>query len=282
MKTKFCFLIFLLMAVVAHAQTNNLTSLLQQGLLDEASGHDLNAAIADYQSLSTQFDRDRKVAATAIYRLGECYRMLGRTNEAAAQYERIVREFPDQETLTTLSRQNLIGLGRPEPSSQVAAIPNTDLVRELEYVNKLKGMSLSEMLQVAPHLLNDASLLNLIEQYNSCDLDLHRFLTNEGPWGSEVKRYKQTEEGLSEQIREGLDGLSKALSLKLAPSANTEGASALDEQDQEIQRLKQVIQNSPDDKSIVPRPGAASLDCREQGTIARCPIPSGQRRSCQF
>jgi TolA-binding protein len=103
MKTRIYILVLLLAAAVAHAQTSNLTSLLQQGLLDEASGHDLNAAIADYQSLSTQFDKDRKITATAVYRLGECYRMLGRTNEAAAQYERIVREFSDQETLTTYS-----------------------------------------------------------------------------------------------------------------------------------------------------------------------------------
>src|SRR5215472_1866249 len=48
---------------------------------------------------------------TAIFRLGECYRKLGRTNEAVAQYQRIVREFSDQQTLATLSQQNLAGLG---------------------------------------------------------------------------------------------------------------------------------------------------------------------------
>ena len=81
--------------------TNDLASLLQQGLLDEEAGHDLQAAIGDYQSLAAQFDKDRQVAATAVYRLGECYRKLGQTNEAVAQDERIVREFRNQNTLVT-------------------------------------------------------------------------------------------------------------------------------------------------------------------------------------
>lgn len=121
MKTKLLLsLILLTSAAALPAATNDLTSLLQQGLLDEEAAHDLHAAITDYQSLATQFDRDRDIAATAIYRLGECYRKLGQTNEAAAQYERIVREFPDQKSLATLSQQNLTGLG---VSASAAALP---------------------------------------------------------------------------------------------------------------------------------------------------------------
>src|SRR5512143_1139174 len=87
---------------VEGAATNNLTSLLQQGLFEEEANRNLDAAIASYQSLATQFDKDRQVAATAVFRLGECYRKLGKTNEAVLQYERIIREFPDQQTLATL------------------------------------------------------------------------------------------------------------------------------------------------------------------------------------
>ena len=81
------------------AQTNNLTGLLQQGLFEEQANRNLEAAIADYQSLATQFEKDRQLAATAVFRLGECYRAQGRTNEAASQYQRIIREFSDQQTL---------------------------------------------------------------------------------------------------------------------------------------------------------------------------------------
>ena len=93
------------------AATNDLTTTLQRGLFEEEANQNLGAAIQAYQSVASQFDKDRKLAATAIFRLGECYRKQGNTNDAAAQYERILREFSDQPTLLTLSRQNLAALG---------------------------------------------------------------------------------------------------------------------------------------------------------------------------
>src|SRR5258708_20880296 len=121
MKTKFYVLILFLAAAFARGQTNNLTSLLQQGLLEEQANHNLDAAIADYQSLATQFDKDRQLAATAVFRLGECYRAQGKTNEATAQYQRIISEFPDQKTLEMLSRQNLTGMGATIASAAPSA-----------------------------------------------------------------------------------------------------------------------------------------------------------------
>src|SRR5580765_3246427 len=101
----------LLIPAPAFSATNDLTSALQKGLFEEEANRNLDAAIAAYQSLVAQVDKDRQVAATAIFRLGECYRKLGKTNDAILQYERIVRDFADQQTLVTLSRQNLAGLG---------------------------------------------------------------------------------------------------------------------------------------------------------------------------
>src|SRR4051812_20833097 len=106
MKTKILGGILLVAAVVAHAQTN-LTALLQQGLFEEQANRNLNAAISNYQSLAAQFDQNRQLAATAVFRLGECYRMQGRTNEAAAEYRRIINEFTAETALAELSRQNL-------------------------------------------------------------------------------------------------------------------------------------------------------------------------------
>jgi ankyrin repeat protein len=95
----------------ARAATNDLTTAIQRGLFEEEANQNLGAAIQAYQSVASQFDKDRKLAATAIFRLGECYRKQGNTNDASIQYERILREFSDQPTLVTLSRQNLAGLG---------------------------------------------------------------------------------------------------------------------------------------------------------------------------
>ena len=110
-----------LLAPPARAATNDLTTALQRGLFEEEANQNLGAAIQAYQTVASQFDKDRKLAATAIFRLGECYRKQGNTNDAATQYERILREFSDQPTLVTLSRQNLAALGsrRPTPGTPV-------------------------------------------------------------------------------------------------------------------------------------------------------------------
>ncbi len=111
---------------VAMAVTNDLTSLLQRGLFEEEANRNLDAAIISYESLAKQFDRDRQLAATAVFRLGECYRKLGKTNEAVVQYERIVREFLDQQTLVMLSRQNLSAIAPAAVSFQDAVRPPSE------------------------------------------------------------------------------------------------------------------------------------------------------------
>src|SRR6266481_219169 len=112
MKTEFLVNgIFLAAATLACAATNDLSTPLQRGLFEEEANHDLAAAIQAYQSVITQFDKDRKLAATAVFRLAECYRKQGATNEATTQYERVVRDFADQTALVTLSHQSLTQLG---------------------------------------------------------------------------------------------------------------------------------------------------------------------------
>src|ERR1700761_7704746 len=99
MKLRFSMLAMTLaLATLARGATNDLTGLLQKGLFEEEANRDLTAAIANYQSLAIAFDKDRQLAATAIFRLGECYRKLGKTTDAVAQYQRIIKEFGDQQT----------------------------------------------------------------------------------------------------------------------------------------------------------------------------------------
>src|SRR2546421_6768191 len=103
---------------LASAATNDLSSALQRGLFEEEANHNLDAAIQAYQSVINQYDKDRKLAATAIFRLGESYRKQGKTNEAVAQYERVLREFPDQPDLLPVSRGNLVTLGSTRTVSE--------------------------------------------------------------------------------------------------------------------------------------------------------------------
>ena len=96
---------------------DEVTTALQKGLFEEEANQNLDAAIKAYQEVLARHDEQRKLAATALFRLGECYRKLGRTNDAVAQYERLLRDFSDQVTLVTMSRQNLTGLGVKKDSS---------------------------------------------------------------------------------------------------------------------------------------------------------------------
>ena len=90
---------------------------LQKGLYEEEANHDLKAAIEAYQAVVTQFDAQRPATATAIFRLGECYRKQGKTNEAAAFYQRILRDFADQTELARLSR-TFASRNRPRTNRQ--------------------------------------------------------------------------------------------------------------------------------------------------------------------
>ena len=124
MKAINLFVAVLLIAVNAGA-ADALTEKLQRGLFEEEANRNLDAAIKEYQAVVTQSDEQRKVTATALFRLGECYRKLGKTNEAAAFYQRITRDFSEQEQLAKLANDLL----RPAAS---AASSQSPVVQELE------------------------------------------------------------------------------------------------------------------------------------------------------
>ena len=96
---------------------------LQKGLVEEEANHNLDAAIKAYQSITTQLDEQRKIAATAFFRLGECYRKQGKTNEAAVQYERVIRDFSDDARVVELSRKYLTEMGRVSGAELTARNP---------------------------------------------------------------------------------------------------------------------------------------------------------------
>ncbi len=131
----------------ASAATNDITPLLQKGLFEEEANHNLEAAMRQYQAAIDGFDQDRQLAATAVFRLGECYRKLGKTNEAVVQYERILRDFADQTALAGLSRQYLAG--KTPAATEVLTIATVGTSAEDEEVRKIR-----EMIRNSPDLIN--------------------------------------------------------------------------------------------------------------------------------
>ena len=138
---------FLMCAIPLFAATNDITALLQKGLFEEEANHNLDAALRQYQAAVDGYDQDRQLAATAVFRLGECYRKLGKTNEAAVQYQRVLREFPDQTALATLSREYLAGKTPTVAANEPGATAVT--AAEDEEVRKIR-----EMIRNSPDLIN--------------------------------------------------------------------------------------------------------------------------------
>ncbi|MBI2946199.1 MAG: ankyrin repeat domain-containing protein [Verrucomicrobia bacterium] len=150
MKTQSVLLLAIILAAslrIASA-ADPLTDAFQKGLLEEEANRNLDAAIQAYQSVLKQLDDQRKLAATTIFRLGECYRKLGKTNEATSQFQRIVREFPDQDVLAKMSQQNLTALGKGDDTKpRLLGVPILDV--ETQEIEKLR-----KMLKESPDLIN--------------------------------------------------------------------------------------------------------------------------------
>src|SRR2546427_8972507 len=141
-----------MLSALAHssAATNDLASTLQRGLFEEEANHNYAAAIAAYEAVVSRFDDNRKLAATAIFRLGEVYRKQGKTNEATAQYQRVVREFADQSALVELSRGYVTAQG--QTSAGIANNPDltdTLLASESEEIKRIRAM-----IKESPDLIN--------------------------------------------------------------------------------------------------------------------------------
>ena len=109
------------------------------GILEEEGNLNLRAAVKQYQAVITEFDEQRRFAATALFRLGECCRKLGQTNGPQAQYRRVLREFPSQNQVVQLCQ----AMAAPNPTETG---PRVQSDPELE---RIKALS-----QESPDLIN--------------------------------------------------------------------------------------------------------------------------------
>jgi ankyrin repeat protein len=205
----------------AGAATNEVSALLQQGLFEEEANQNLDAAIQAYQAVIAQTDKNRQFAATAIFRLGECYRKQGKTNEAAAQYQRILRDFADQTQLAKLSQQNLEGMGMAVPNSP-ASSPVPDAARQRQ-----KDL-LDEEIKVVDQQVQSQQ--------------------------ARVKQGVLSPDDLSQTQQKLLELKRQRAALDAGgPVSLQTPVAASDEEDQELARIQAMIENSPD---LINRPYA--------------------------
>lgn len=151
MKTNgFIFILALSLNIAGHAGVaQDLSTPLQEALFEEEANRDLPAAIQAYQAVLADYEQQRKLAATAAFRLGECYRKMGRTNDALVQYQRVLREFSDQTALVQSSREQLGLAGAVAERLPSQGQPTLASVEEATAIRQIQTM-----IKESPDLIN--------------------------------------------------------------------------------------------------------------------------------
>lgn len=214
-------LVSLHLSVGALFAADPITESFQKALFEEEANQNLDAAIKAYQAVIDATDAQRRLTATAVFRLGECYRKLGQTNAAVAQFQRLLRDYVDQTNLVTLSRQNLAGLGvRPTPTVATAgpdtrslvlerelAAQEADLTRMRTLYSHLTNLSRLELTRVIPTVAPDAQLATLLETLSRTEQQLAEMQQQFSQEHPEVKAKVNVLKKVSQQVEERVDGI---------------------------------------------------------------------------
>jgi ankyrin repeat protein len=177
MKKIFCLLLLASSALGSHAD-DAIALRLQKGLFEEEANHNLPAAIEQYKAVITATDEQRKLAATALFRLGESYHKLGREAEANEAYSRLVRDFPDQKEIASRASERIAN-ATPPLASMTLKTPKGGSV-----TNDNKLAALAALLDSSPDLLNSEFATNgmtlLKKAVTDGDIEMMKFLITRG------------------------------------------------------------------------------------------------------
>lgn len=161
---------------VPAAQTAS--ELFQRALVLERTAGRLDSAIVLYQRVVQEARSDRTLAARALLSLGRAYEMLGRT-EARSAYERLLRDYGDQQELVTQARARIAALAPSARQSVAAARGGAMMARRVWHGPDVDPTG-------TPSL--DGRFLSFTD-WTTGDLAVHdlstgtnRRLTDKGPW----------------------------------------------------------------------------------------------------
>jgi len=86
-----------------------LSELLEKGIYTEQNKGDLDGALQIYRGIIAEAKGAQALAAQARYHVGVCLYKKRSFAEAAAAFEKLVRDYPDQKELVALANQYLAG-----------------------------------------------------------------------------------------------------------------------------------------------------------------------------
>ncbi|GAA5124942.1 hypothetical protein GCM10023212_25660 [Luteolibacter yonseiensis] len=145
-------MIFLLSGLRAAEATPE--DLLRLGLFEEEANRNFDKAAESYRAVVAAHDRQRALAATATFRLGEIARKKNDRDAAAAAFRTVAQRFPEQTDLVRMSRENLAALGMALPNAPDAGTSAGPPPKDPEDVEieQLKGLGRS-----SPDLIDGAT-----------------------------------------------------------------------------------------------------------------------------
>lgn len=165
----------LLTGQLAMPQNNDQAEVLFQSAMNkELVSGELEQAIDLYKKIVATYSSNRPVAAKALLQMGQCYEKLGK-DEARKAYERVLRDYADQNEAASQARVRLAALRKPAGVSKEPAFatrqvwngPGTDI----EGAPSPDGRFLS----FVDWETGDLAVRDL-------ETGTNRRLTNKGPW----------------------------------------------------------------------------------------------------
>jgi ankyrin repeat protein len=198
-----------LLSLAAALSAQELADRLQKGLFEEEVNHNLEAAIRQYRSIIEESAEQRRITATALYRLAESHRKLGRTNEAADFFSRLLREYPEQQALAA---KGVNRFGAPSTAPRIASalglhgngfsqIALENAVQK-ECLASLTNLTFEEMRTVLPVVVPSSPSDRLAREYATRKAALSALLVDYSEEHPMVTAQRQSLRTIEQQIRD--------------------------------------------------------------------------------
>jgi hypothetical protein len=143
-------------SAIENSKDSSADNQLRQGLFEEEANQNYEKAGTHYRAVVDAYQRQRTMAATATYRLGELAFKANDRIAAATAFRAVLEQFPEQEKLVQLSRENLTALGFDDPA--LAALYGSPLELEKAVLNQSEVVEIKRKMR--DNLLNSAPIIS--------------------------------------------------------------------------------------------------------------------------
>jgi Tol biopolymer transport system component len=216
--------------------------LLGAALHQEEVDGNLEAAIETYKKILAEYPDNRPIAAKALLQMGRCYEKLG-TDGARKAYERLVRDYADQNEAAAQARTRLMALLKPAPVSQEPTLSIRKVVWTPPDMGNIEGSPSPDgrSLSFTDWETGDLAVVDL-------ETGTTRRLTDKGSWeeSEEFAMFSRWSPDGRQIAYDWYDG--RSMDLRVISAAGGAPRTILDNENEE---WSQVYDWSPDSRHIL-------------------------------